>query len=58
MAEFVGSFASLDEFFGFFIFFLAAGAQFVGFDDYPIFLLICKAEGIVLPTFEDSGGFC
>ena len=38
------------------MFFLAAGAQFVGFDDFPIFLLICKAEAIVLPTIQISSG--
>ena len=30
---------------------------FLGFDDFPIFILICKAEAIVLPTFQSSGGF-
>ena len=29
-----------------------------GFDDFPIFLLICKAEAIVLPTIQISGGTC
>ena len=47
---------SLNEVLSSFMFFLAAGAKFLGFDDFPIFLLICKAEAIVLPTFQISGG--
>ena len=38
------------------MFFLAAEALVLGFYDFPIFLLICKAEAIVLPTFRDCGG--
>ena len=30
----------------------------MGFDNFPIFSLICKAEAIVLPTFQIGGGFC
>ena len=33
-------------------FFLAAGALVVGLCIFPIFLLICKAEAIVLPTIQ------
>ena len=43
---------------GCFMFFLAAEALVLGFYDFPIFLLICKAEAIVLPTFQTSGGSC
>ena len=46
----------LDEVFDCFMFFLAAEAMVFGFYDFPIFLLICKAEAIVLPTFQISGG--
>ena len=28
----------------------------LSFSDFPIFLLICKAVAIVLPTFQISGG--
>ena len=38
------------------MFFLAAEALVLGFYDFPIFLLICKAEAIVLPTFQVGGG--
>ena len=38
------------------MFFLAAEALILGFYDFPIILLICKAEAIVLPTFQISGG--
>ena len=35
------------------MFFLATEAIVCGFYDFPICLLICKAEAIVLPTFQD-----
>ena len=38
------------------MFILATEALVMGFYDYPIFLLVCKAKAIVLPTFQDSGG--
>ena len=41
---------------GCFMFFLAAEALVLSFYDFPIFLLICKVEAIVLPTFQTSGG--
>ena len=36
--------------------FLAAETLVFELFDFPIFLLICKAEAIVLPTFQISGG--
>ena len=38
------------------MFLLAAEALILGFYDFPIFLLICKAEAIVLLTFQIRGG--
>ena len=40
------------------MFFLVAEALVLNFYDFPVFLLICKAKVIVLPTFQISGGFC
>ena len=37
--------------------FLAAGAIVGGFYDFPIYLLICKAEAIVLPSFRIAVDF-
>ena len=50
-------FYELNEVFGYFMFFLAAEALVFWLYVLPICLLTCKAEAIVLPTFQLSGGF-
>ena len=49
----IGFSYEFDEVFGYFMVFLAAEAMVCGLYDLPIFLLICKAEAIVLPIFQD-----